>query len=257
MKLDLDGRTALVCASTSGLGLAIARALDDEGANVVLCGRRGELAAAEAERMSHALGVGADLTDPAAPRRLVDAAVEAFGPVDILVLNAGGPPPGPAVDTSTDTLRAGAATMLYPMQELVRLTVPAMRSRRWGRVLAVGSSGVEQPLPDLAVSNAVRAALAGLLKTLAAEVAGDGVTVNMLLPGRIATDRVAALDRAKAEREGRDVADVEAASRASIPAGRYGRPEEFGDVAAFLCSDRAGYVTGTRIRVDGGLVRAH
>lgn len=257
MDLGLHGRTAVVCASTSGLGLAIARALDAEGANVVVSGRRGDLARAEAGRLRHGVGVQVDLTEPGGPERLLRAATDAFGGVDIVVLNGGGPPPSGAADLDPAALRAGVELLLYPQHELVRLALPAMRARGWGRILAVGSSGVEQPIPDLAISNTGRAALAGLLKTLAAEVAADGVTVNMLLPGRIATERVAALDRGRAERTHRDLAEVEAASRAAIPAGRYGEPDEFGAVAAFLCSDRASYVTGTRLRVDGGLVTAH
>jgi 3-oxoacyl-[acyl-carrier protein] reductase len=131
-----------------------------------------------------------------------------------------------------------------------------MRRRGWGRILGIGSSGVAEPLPELALSNAGRAALSGLLKTLAREVAAEGVTVNMILPGRIATDRVAQLDQLRAEREGRSVEDVEREIRATIPMGRYGRPEEFAVAAAFLCSDVASYVTGVHLRVDGGLVRS-
>jgi 3-oxoacyl-[acyl-carrier protein] reductase len=137
---------------------------------------------------------------------------------------------------------------------LLRAVVPGMRERGWGRVLAVGSSGVEAPLPNLAASNVGRAALAAYLKTLATEVAADGVTVNLLLPGRIATDRVAALDEAAARRQDRPVAEVRAASRAAIPTGRYGEPAEFGAVAAFLCSERASYVTGSLVRCDGGML---
>ncbi|GDY50674.1 hypothetical protein SVIO_012970 [Streptomyces violaceusniger] len=152
---------------------------------------------------------------------------------------------------------AGAAeSLLLAQARLVAAALPAMRERGWGRILAIGSSGVTAPLPGLALSNAGRAALAGYLKTLAAETAADGVTVNLLLPGRIATDRVARLDAAKAEREGRTAEEVAAASRATIPAGRYGTTEEFGAVAAFLCGAPASYLTGTAVRCDGGLVRS-
>lgn len=254
MDLGIDQRTALVAASTSGLGLAIARGLAMEGAATVLSGRRGDVAAEEAARLPRARGVEADLSDPDTPERLVAAAVEAFGPVDILVLNSGGPPPGTAAEVGVDDLRRSAETMLHAQQRLIAATLPGMRERGWGRILAVGSSGVQQPISGLALSNSIRGALAGLLKTLAAEVAGDGVTVNMVLPGRIATDRVAALDRGRAEREGRSVEEVAADARARIPAGRYGAPEEFADVAVFLCSDRAAYLTGEQVRVDGGMV---
>lgn len=257
MDLGLAGRHAVVCASTSGLGLAVARELAAEGARVVISGRRADVAEREAAALPAAIGVGTDLTQPADVARLIETAIAAFGPVDVLVLNSGGPSPGPATGVTVAGLRAANDLLLYPMQHLVGLVLPQMRERGWGRILAVGSSSVDQPIENLALSNAVRPALAGLLKTLAAEVAADGVTVNMLLPGRIATARVEALDRVNAERRGRTLADVQAASAASIPAGRYGAPEEFGAAAAFLCSDRAGYITGIRLRVDGGLVRAH
>lgn len=147
-------------------------------------------------------------------------------------------------------------TLLRPHVRLLTATLPGMRSRGWGRVLAVASSGVAAPLPNLALSNLGRAGLANYLKTLATEVAADGVTVNVLLPGRIATDRVAYLDEAAAARSGRPVDQVRAASRAQIPAGRYGEPAEFGAAAAFLCSTHASYITGEALRVDGGLVRS-
>lgn len=255
MDLGLSGKTALVCASTSGLGLAVAQALDDEGANVVVCGRRGDVAREHAAQLRNGLGVEADLTDADAPARLVRAAEDRFGPVDILILNNGGPPPSAAAEVDRDDLARAMDLLLYPMQALIGLTVPGMRSRGWGRVLAVGSIGVDEPLANLATSNAGRAALAGLLKTLSREVAADGVTVNMVLPGRIMTPRIEQLDAARAERTGASIAEIRAEAQNTIPAGRSGKPSEFGAVAAFLCSERASYVTGSRIRVDGGLVR--
>lgn len=255
MDLGIGGRTALVCASTSGLGLGIARALADEGARTVLCGRRGELAAREAAALPAAIGVGIDLDQPSAAQQLLQETVEAFGPVQILVLNSGGPPAGLAAEQDRESLQSALDRLLLPQQELIRLCLPAMLDRRWGRILAVGSSGVVEPLPGLALSNVARAALAALLKTLAGEVADCGVTVNMLLPGRIATDRVAALDRQRADKGGRTLEAEQAASEATIPAGRYGTPEEFGATAAFLASDAASYITGVQLRVDGGLGR--
>ncbi|MGY1703617.1 SDR family oxidoreductase [Geodermatophilus sp. SYSU D00697] len=255
MDLGLTGRCAVVCASTGGLGEAVARALAAEGASVVVSGRRGDRAKEIAASLPSAVGVEVDLTAPDGPAALVAAAREAFGEVDALVLNGPGPKPGPAAGVTDEGLDAAVDTLLRPHLRLLSLVLPGMRERGWGRVLAVGSSGVAAPLPDLALSNLGRAALAGHLKTLAAEVAADGVTVNLLLPGRIATDRVASLDSAAAARRGVAVADVQAASRASIPAGRYGDPAEFGAAAAFLCSAPASYVTGTALRVDGGLVR--
>lgn len=255
MDLGIRGRVALVAASTGGLGRAVAEALAAEGARVVVSGRRAERAAEVAAGLPEAVGVGVDLGTPEGPQRLVDAAREAFGAPDIVVLNGPGPPPGTAADTGGGAYTAAFESLFLAGQRLVELTLPAMRANGWGRVVAVGSSGIAAPLPGLAASNAGRAALAAHLKTLAAEVAADGVTVNLLLPGRIGTARVAELDAAKAARLGSTPEEVAAQSRATIPAGRYGEPHEFGTAAAFLCSAPASYVTGTALRVDGGLVR--
>jgi 3-oxoacyl-[acyl-carrier protein] reductase len=254
--LGLAGRTAVVCASTSGLGEAVARALAAEGAHVVVSGRRGDRARQIADELPSAVGVEVDLTDPADDERLLAAAREAFGEVEILVLNGPGPAPGPAAQVTESDVDGAIDSLLRPHVRLVSAVLPGMRERRWGRILAVGSSGISAPLANLALSNFGRAALAGYLKTLAGEVAADGVTVNLLLPGRIATDRAAALDQARADRTGRSVEDVEEQAVEQIPAGRYGEPTEFGSVAAFLCSQRASYVTGTAVRCDGGLVRS-
>ena len=250
MDLGLTGRTAVVCASTSGLGEATARALAAEGARVVVSGRRTERAEAIAAELDDAVAVGVDLTDPDGPDRLVAAA----GEVDVLVLNSGGPPPSVAADIDADQIRDALVGLLLAQQRLVSLVLPGMRARGWGRILAVGSSGVVAPIPGLALSNIGRAALGGYLKTLAGEVAGDGVTVNLLLPGRIATARTESIDAATAEREGIAVSEAETRSAAQLPIGRYGRPAEFGAVAAFLCSEAASYVTGTATRCDGGQV---
>lgn len=255
MDLGVAGRTAVVCASTSGLGEAVARALAAEGAHVVVSGRRGERARQIAGELPGAVGVEVDLTHPGDDQRLLAAARDAFGEIDILVLNGPGPTPSSAAQMSEPDVDAAIDTLLRPHVRLVSAVLPGMRERRWGRILAVGSTGIAAPLPNLALSNLGRAALAGYLKTLAAEVASDGVTVNLLLPGRIATDRAAALDRAHADRSGRSVGAVEEQALAEIPAGRYGEPAEFGGVAAFLCSRQASYVTGTALRCDGGLVR--
>jgi 3-oxoacyl-[acyl-carrier protein] reductase len=254
MHLGLDGKVAFVAASTGGLGWATAAALAAEGCRVAVTGRRGAVAEERAAQLDGAIGVELDLTDPASLEAALATVRDQLGEIDVLVLNSGGPPPGAAAQLDPDDLVAATELLLLPHQRLLRAVVPGMRDRGWGRVLAIGSSGVQQPIAGLALSNAIRAALAGLLKTLASEVAGDDVTVNLLLPGRIATDRVAGLDAAAAERTGVDVTEVEAASRARIPAGRYGDPAEFGAVAAFLCSAPAAYVTGSQVRVDGGLI---
>jgi 3-oxoacyl-[acyl-carrier protein] reductase len=254
MDLGIAGRTAVVCASTSGLGEAVARALGAEGANVVVSGRRGDRAKTIAAELPSALGVEVDLAAPDGPDMLIAAATEGFGEVDILVLNGPGPRPGRAASLSADDIADAVHSLVLMHQRLVMAVLPGMRRRGWGRILAVGSSGVQAPIPNLALSNTGRAALAGYLKTLSAEVAADGVTVNMLLPGRVATDRLDALDAATAERERRSVDAVAADSQAVIPARRYGRPEEFAAVAAFLCGAPASYVTGTALRCDGGLI---
>lgn len=250
MDLGLTGRVAVVCASTGGLGRAVAEALAAEGARVVVSGRRGDRAREIAARLPGATGVEADLTDPKAARTLID------GPVDILVLNGPGPKPGAAAEAGEADFAAALDSLFLAQQRLVARALPGMRERGWGRILAIGSSGVAAPLAGLALSNAGRAALAAYLKTLAGEVAADGVTVNLLLPGRIATDRVAALDEAKAARQGRTPEEVAAESRAAIPARRYGRPADFGAAAAFLCGEPASYITGTALRCDGGLVQS-
>ncbi|MCD2195634.1 SDR family oxidoreductase [Actinomycetospora endophytica] len=254
MDLGLTGRTAIVCASTSGLGEATARALAAEGARVVVSGRRGDRAAAIAAELPEAIGVGVDLTTDDGPATLVAAATEAFGDVDVVVLNSGGPPPSTAATIDTASITEAMVPLLLAQQRLVAAVLPGMRERRWGRIVAVGSAGTVEPIPGLALSNAGRAALAGYLKTLAGEVASDGVTVNLLLPGRIATARTTGIDAYIAEQRGTTPADVAARAEAEIPAGRYGTADEFGGVAAFLCSDVASYVTGTATRCDGGLV---
>lgn len=257
MDLGIAGRTALVCASTSGLGLAIARTLAGEGARTVICGRRGDLARQEAASLPEATGVQIDLEQPGAAGRLVAEATEAYGPVEILVLNSGGPPAGNAADQDRESLLAAVGRLLLPHNDLIQLCLPGMLERGWGRIIGVGSSGIAEPIPGIALSNVARAGLAGLLKTLAAEVAGRGVTVNMVLPGRIATERLAELDRWWAASGGRTPEQERARTQAAIPAGRYGTPEEFAAAAAFLASERAAYITGVQLRVDGGLARGY
>ncbi|MDT0351617.1 SDR family oxidoreductase [Pseudonocardia charpentierae] len=256
MDLRLTGRRALVLGSTGGLGLAVATALAHEDARVVLCGRRGERARELAADLPGAAGLAVDLTRDGVDGLVADAEA-AVGPLDIVVLNSGGPPPGGAVGLSTDAVRAAVETLLLRQVELVAAVLPGMRSRGWGRILAIGSSGVQAPLPGLVLSNIGRAGLAGYLKTLASEVAADGVTVNMLLPGRFDTDRSTAIDGGRAEREGMSLEEVRDESQRSIPVGRYGDPAEFGAVAAFLCSGPASYLTGEQVRCDGGYVASY
>lgn len=274
MDLGIAGKTALVAASTGGLGLAVARALAAEGARVAVVGRRRDRAKEIVAELQAAYGTGtlasgslrssgfdavaieADLGTPEGIESAVDQTVANLGPIDILVLNGPGPKPGAAATLSSDEMAAAFDLLVKPHHALVSRVLPGMRERRWGRILAIGSSGVTAPLPNLAVSNTGRAALAGYLKTLAAEVALDDVTVNLLLPGRIATDRVTQLDQAAAKRRGTTLEDIQLESRKTIPARRYGERAEFGAAAAFLCSAPASYITGVALRCDGGLIRS-
>ncbi len=254
MELSLRSRSAMVMGSTSGLGLATARGLCEEGVSVVFCGRRADQARAYASDYADALGLGVDLTDGDSVRGAVEAAIERYGSLDILVLNAGGPPPGTAADLASEELSGTLQVLLQRQIDIVSQVLPAMRDAGWGRIVAIGSSGVQQPIPYLVQSNVVRAGLAGYLKTLAGEVAADGVTVNMVLPGRIDTDRVAELDRNKARQTDEDPRAVRQRSEASIPAGRYGTPEEFAAAVVFLCGASASFINGVQLRVDGGMV---
>ncbi len=185
------------------------------------------------------------------------AARAVTGSVDVLVLNGGGPPPGTADAFTAEAAQDAVDRLLLIHVALVSELLPAMREAGWGRIIAIGSSGVQQPIPMLTASNVGRAALAAYLKTLAGTVAGDGVTVNMVLPGRVDTDRVAQLDQAVADRTGRSREETRTSSEAGIPIGRYGQPAEFGAVVAFLAGTPAGYVTGEQIRVDGGMVAGY
>ncbi len=257
MDLRIDGKVALVTGSTSGLGLASARALAAEGARVVLCGRRRELAEHHAAELPDALGLEADLTDSATPERLVDATVDRFGSLDILVGSTGGPPPGGPLDTPAEAYDDALALLVKPMVRLAHLVGPRMREAGWGRMVFVTSAAMREPHPILTLSNSVRLAVHGFAKTLARQVAADGITVNCVLPGRIDTDRVASLDEAAAGSTGRAVEEVREASARSIPVGRYGDPAEFGATVAFLCSQPAAYLTGTAIPVDGGALSGH
>lgn len=260
MDLGLNTKHALVLGASQGLGLATARALLAEGASVTLSARSPErLGAARdalpVEQQARCHLAPAELGDADAARRIIEAAT-AHGPVDILVNNTGGPPPGAPSAVDADEVAQQFDRMIRPVLALTVELVKSMRARKWGRILTIASSGVVQPIPHLPISNALRSTLVGYMKTLAGEVAADGVTVNMLLPGRIGTARTQALDSAAAQRSGRSVDEVSRESAASIPAGRYGTVEEFGAVAAFLASVPASYVTGSLIRVDGGAIRS-
>lgn len=261
MDLGIKGRRALVLASSRGLGKGIAVALAREGVDVLLSGRNGETLAANcdainAEGAGRADWVEADLADADVVERLASAAGEKLGAVDILVNNSGGPTPGSTEDMSEDALMTYFQSMVLRQITLANRLLPGMKERRWGRILTVASSGVIEPIPGLALSNTLRPALAGWSKTLATEVAEFGITSNMLLPGSILTDRLTSLDKAAAERSGRPIEEVQAQSERAIPAKRYGTVKEFAATAAFLCSERASYVTGSIVRCDGGAARS-
>ncbi len=245
MELGLHDRAAIVCGASSGMGLAVAEELAAEGANVVLFGRRRDLLEREAERIG-GLAVQGDLTIPQHLERLAQATVGAFGGVDVLVLNGGGPPAGPAVDLTAEEVEDAVALLLTSHVTLVGRCLPFLRASGRGRIIAIESSSVREPLANLALSNAVRPGVVGWLKSLARELGPDGVTVNTIAPGRIDTDRL----RAIYGDDGPPATDLE-----QLPARRLGTPAEIAAVVAFLASDRAAYVTGAVIPVDGGLTR--
>lgn len=260
MDLGIKGKTALVLGASQGLGAAIAAKLAEEGANLVLVARNGEALERSAKELSAAHGITAtgisvDLSDAEAVAAFAAQIRSEIKP-DMLVANAGGPPPSPAIGVEQEVWQRSAQLLLFSIIQVTEAAVEGMREKGWGRVLAIGSSGVIQPIPNLAVSNTIRGAVAGFCKTLAAEVAGDGVTVNMILPGKIDTARVGQLDTARAGREGKTVEQVRTEIAASLPIKRYGAPSEFASVAAFLLSHPAGYVTGQMTRVDGGMIRS-
>ena len=245
MDLGLTGRTAIVCGATSGMGLAVAEELVREGANVAMFGRRRDLLEREAERLG-ALAVQGDLTIPQHLERLVQATVGAFGGLDVLVLNGGGPPAGPAAGLTAEAVEDAVALLLTSHVTLVAHALPHLRASGRGRIVAIESSSVREPLQNLALSNAVRPGVVGWLKTLGRELGPDGITVNTIAPGRIDTDRLGAVYGP----DGPSAADLE-----QVPARRLGTPAEIAAVVCFLASDRAAYVSGTVVPVDGGLTR--
>jgi len=258
MEFGIKDRVALVFGAAGGLGTAIATSLAKEGSLVALADAN-EAGLAQTRASIEALKVRSvslawSLGDFGAIEPNVKRIEKELGPIDILVNNTGGPAPSLASETPIETWRQQFDAMVASVVAVTGAVLPSMRRRRWGRIITSASSGVLTPIPNLAVSNALRSALVGWSKTLAREVARDGVTVNIVAPGRIATARVRSLDEARAAREGRTVEEVAAASAADIPVGRYGRPEEYANVVAFLASAESSYVTGSLIRVDGGLI---
>lgn len=258
MDLKLNGKAALVFGAGGGLGGAISHALAAEGATILAADINAEAATETADGIvaagGKAMAVRWDIADLGIIEDRLAWIRSQTGDIDILVNNTGGPPPTPASGQTPELWRKHFDSMVMSVIAITDHVLPAMRRRKWGRIITSTSSGVVAPIPNLGISNAMRLALVGWSKTLAAEVGRDGITSNIVLPGRIATQRIQFLDAQKAQRENRSIADVTAASVASIPLGRYGRPQEYADVVTFLASERAAYITGSTIRVDGGFI---
>ena len=261
MDLGIRGKVALVAASSKGLGRAVAEELAAEGANLVLCARGEEALSQTAESIRQRSGVdvvhvAADVSEAAGLERVAGAALKKFGRVDILVNNSGGPPSGPFDTYTPEMWESATRLLLFSVVGLTRAVLPGMKERRWGRILNVTSIAVKQPVEGLMLSNSLRAAVTGFARSLANEVAPFNVTVNNLMPGYTRTDRMEHLARAAGERSGVPVKDTFAKWEKEIPMGRLGEPREFAALAAFLASDRASYITGSSIAVDGGWIRA-
>ena len=260
MDLGLQGKRALVLSSSRGLGRGIAEALAAEGADVMMTARsedelKGAAEAINARGRGRASYLAADLKDGVDD--IHARAVAALGgQIDILIANTGGPPAGTALSIQAEAWTPQFEAMVLPVFKLAGHVLPHMKENGFGRILVVASSGVVQPIPNLVMSNALRSSILGWAKTLSSEVAKDGITVNLILPGRIETNRTGELDAANAKREGKTVEEISGAARGTIPAGRYGKVSEFADVACFLVSERASYVTGSVVRVDGGAIRS-
>lgn len=260
MELGLRGKVALVAASSRGLGRAVAEELAREGARLVLCAR-GEPALRETAEAIRASGaeveaVTADVSRPADVARVVQAGIRAFGRIEILVTNGGGPPAGPFESHSAEAWHEAVRQTLDSVVELTRAVLPGMRERRWGRIINITSIAVKQPVDNLILSNSVRAAVTGFARTLANEVAPFGITVNNVMPGYTRTARIDELAAKNAALRGTTAADQLAVFEKQIPMGRLGEPREFAAMVAFLASERASYVTGSSIAVDGGWIRA-
>jgi len=257
----LKGKVALVAAASRGLGRAVAEELATECAALVICSRKAETIERTAKEIAAAteadiLALPCDVAHAEEVARLVQSGLERFGRIDILVTNGGGPPAGPFESFSGDAWETAAKQTLFSAIELARRVLPGMKDRRWGRILNITSIAVKQPIDNLILSNSLRAAVTGFARTLASEVATFGVTVNNIMPGYTRTERVEELARMMADKEGITPAEFIARWEKEIPMRRLGEPREFAALAAFLVSERASYVTGTSIQVDGGWIRS-
>jgi 3-oxoacyl-[acyl-carrier protein] reductase len=260
MDLGLKGKTALVLGGSKGLGRGVAEALAGEGVAVAMLARGKEAldqAVAEMSARGHrAVGIPADLADWPSVERAVNDARAQLGPIDILLNNSGGPPPSRVIGVAPEVWEAQFRAMVLSFFRLADLLLPDMRKRGWGRIINVASESVVQPIPQIAISNTLRGAVVGWAKTLAGEVARDGITINTMLPGAFETDRVLQIQRATSAQQGLSLEEISQRAARAIPVGRMGKPSEFGAMAAFLASPLAGYITGSMIRLDGGSIRS-
>ncbi|MFN0070228.1 MAG: SDR family oxidoreductase, partial [Chloroflexota bacterium] len=261
MDMGIKNRVAIVAASSKGIGKAVAMGLAAEGARVAMFSRDQASIDAAADEVRGATGaevlaLAADVTKVDDIQRVVDQSLARWGRIDILFNNAGGPPPGLFESFDDEAWQRAFELNLLSSVRLYRAVLPTMKERRWGRLLSLTSSSVKQPIENLILSNGIRPGVVGLSKTLANEISKIGITVNVLAPGRIATERLNHTDAANAERTGKTLEEVRAASVAAIPMGRLGTPEELANMAVFLCSEKASYVTGQVIFVDGGSVKS-
>jgi 3-oxoacyl-[acyl-carrier protein] reductase len=261
MDLGIRGKVALVAAASRGLGRAVAEELAAEGASLILCSRDAdslnETSTAISDRTgATVLAIPADVTDRSAIEKLVESAISKFGRIDILVNNAGGPPSGRFDQLTSEQWESATRLTLYSAIELTRQVLPGMKQRKWGRILNITSIAVKQPVENLILSNSLRAAVTGFARTLANEVAAEGITVNNILPGYTRTERVEELAQMLAEKQGISADQFKANWEQEIPMRRLGEPREFAAVAAFLVSERAAYITGTSVQVDGGWIRS-
>ncbi len=254
MDLGIAGKTALVLGAGGGLGGAIAKSLSREGVKVAAADIDIKTLEAIETHLPGGMALRWDLADIASINNHIKSIESKLGSVEILINNTGGPPPSSASGQDPATWRMQFEAMVLSIIAITDRVLPGMRTEKWGRIITSTSSGVIAPIPNLGISNALRSALVGWSKTLSREVAKDGITANIVLPGRIATDRIAFLDQARANRENKAVEAVIAESTATIPIGRYGKPEEYGDIVAFIASVPAAYLTGSVIRIDGGLI---
>jgi 3-oxoacyl-[acyl-carrier protein] reductase len=256
MELGLKGKRAIVMAASRGLGYASALGLAREGCRLIVCSRdqaRIDAAAAAIKKETGAdvQALEADVSSASEAKRLVDAAVSAYGGLEIVVHNAGGPPAGETLQMSEDQWQKAFEQNMLSFTRIVGAAAPEMRKAGYGRVITIASSSIKQPIPNLALSNALRAGVWGIAKTLSRELAPQGILVNVIAPGRIDTERIAELDQVNAQKSGKSIEDVRKASIGGIPLGRLGRPEELANLVVFLASEAGSYVTGQAITVDG------